>query len=170
METCYPQMWSAVKCAYCRKSAIPRKNGRPTGRPFFEKWGIDKGRGWGYNEACCTGGTGWYGYPGSEAILENLLPFPFPASVIGMVLLFVLLATGLLKLEHVREKADFLLANMAFFFLPAGVSVMNYFDVLSSALVPLLVICLVTTVLVFGATALSIKLTLRLMGRGKSHG
>lgn len=103
-------------------------------------------------------------------ILENLLPFPFPASVIGMVLLFVLLATGLLKLEHVREKADFLLANMAFFFLPAGVSVMNYFDVLSGALVPLLVICLVTTVLVFGATALSIKLTLRLMGRGKSHG
>lgn len=103
-------------------------------------------------------------------ILENLLPFPFPGSVIGMVLLFVLLATGVLRLEHVREKADFLLANMAFFFLPAGVSVMNYFDVLDSALVPLLVICLVTTVLVFGATALSVKLTLRLMGRGKQHG
>lgn len=102
-------------------------------------------------------------------ILERLLPFPFPASVIGMVLLFILLSTGLLKLEHVREKADFLLANMAFFFLPAGVSVMNYFDVLGSALVPLLVICLVTTVLVFGATALSIKLTLRLMGRRKDR-
>ena len=46
---------------------------------------------------------------------------------------------------------------------------MNYFDLLGSALVPLLVICLATTVLVFGATALSIKLTLRLMGRGKGH-
>lgn len=103
-------------------------------------------------------------------ILESLLPIPFPASVIGMVLLFILLATGVLKLEHVREKADFLLANMAFFFLPAGVSVMNYFDVLGSAFVPLLVICLVTTVLVFGATALSIKFTLRLMERGKKHG
>ncbi len=102
-------------------------------------------------------------------VLERLLPFPFPASAIGMVLLFILLATGLLKLEHVREKADFLLANMAFFFLPAGVSVMNYFDVLGGALVPLLVICLVTTVLVFGATALSIKLTLRLMGRRKDR-
>ena len=102
-------------------------------------------------------------------ILENLLPVPFPASVIGMALLFALLATGVLKLEHVREKADFLLANMAFFFLPAGVNAMNYFDLLGSALVPLLVICLATTVLVFGATALSIKLTLRLMGRGKGH-
>lgn len=103
-------------------------------------------------------------------ILESLLPFPFPASVIGMVLLFVLLTTGVLKLEHVREKADFLLANMAFFFLPAGVSVMNYFGILSSTLVPLLVICFVSTVLVFGATALSIKLTLRLMGRGENRG
>ena len=111
-----------------------------------------------------------FGVCWASQILEHLLPVPFPASVIGMVLLFVLLATGVLKLEHVREKADFLLANMAFFFLPAGVSVMNYFDVLRSALVPLLVICLVTTVLVFGATALSIKLTLRLMGRGKRHG
>ena len=103
-------------------------------------------------------------------ILESLLPIPFPASVIGMVLLFILLATGVLKLEHVREKADFLLANMAFFFLPAGVSMLNYFDVLKSTWVQLLVICLVTTVLVFGATALSIKFTLRLMERGKKHG
>lgn len=102
-------------------------------------------------------------------ILQDLLPIPFPASVIGMLLLFVLLSTGVLKLKHIREKADFLLANMAFFFLPAGVSVMNYFDVLRSALVPLLVICLVTTVLVFGATALSIKATLRLMERRKRH-
>ena len=102
-------------------------------------------------------------------ILESLLPFPFPASVIGMVLLFVLLATGVLRLEHVREKADFLLANMSFFFLPAGVSILNYLDELRSALVPLLVICMVTTVLVFGATALSIKLTLYLMGRRKKR-
>lgn len=55
-------------------------------------------------------------------LIEAALPVPFPASVIGMLLLLALLATGLLKIEHIREKADFLLANMAFFFLPAGVS------------------------------------------------
>lgn len=103
-------------------------------------------------------------------ILESLIPFPLPASVIGMVLLFILLATGVLRLEHVREKADFLLANMSFFFLPAGVSILNYFDVLRDALVPLVLICIITTVLVFGATALSIRLTLYLMGRRKKHG
>ena len=100
-------------------------------------------------------------------IIEWLLPVPFPASVIGMVLLFVLLAVRVLQVDHIREKSDFLLGNMAFFFLPAGVSIINYFDILASNLIPLLVICLVTTVLVFGATALSIKLTMRLMERGK---
>lgn len=63
-----------------------------------------------------------------------------------MVLLLLLLASGLLRVEHIQEKADFLLANMAFFFLPAGVSIMNYFDLLRSSAVALVVICLVTTV------------------------
>lgn len=102
-------------------------------------------------------------------VLESLLPFAFPASVIGMLLLFLLLAVRVLRVEHIQEKADFLLANMAFFFLPAGVSILNYLEELRSAAVALVVICLVTTVLVFGATTLSIKLTLRLMGRGKAH-
>ena len=55
----------------------------------------------------------------SEGIAA-VLPFSFPASVIGMILLFLLLLSGLLKIDHIREKSDFLLANMAFFFIPAG--------------------------------------------------
>ena len=94
---------------------------------------------------------------------------PFPASVIGMLLLLALLATGLLKIEHIREKADFLLANMAFFFLPAGVSVINYFDVLGRSAVALVLVCLLSTVITFGATALSIRFTLRLLERRKSR-
>ena len=100
-------------------------------------------------------------------IVEKLLPFDFPASVIGMVLLFVLLSCKILKVEHIREKSDFLLANMAFFFVPAGVSIINYFDVLKSSVVQLLLICLFTTVLTFAATAGSIRLTLKLMNRRK---
>ena len=100
-------------------------------------------------------------------IVEKLLPFDFPASVIGMILLFALLVFRVLKVEHIREKSDFLLANMAFFFVPAGVSIINYFDVLKSSVVQLLLICLFTTVLTFAATAGSIRLTLKLMNRRK---
>lgn len=101
---------------------------------------------------------------GSE-LAASALPVPFPASVIGMLVLFALLATGVVRVEHVREKSDFLLANMAFFFIPAGVSVVNYLGLLRDSFWKLLVICLVTTVITFGATAMSLKAVTALLRR-----
>ena len=98
-------------------------------------------------------------------LVEKALPFSFPASVIGMLLLFICLLTGLLKIEHIQEKADFLLENMAFFFVPAGVSIINYFDVLKSTWIQLVVICVISTVVTFAVTAWSVKLTVRLLSR-----
>ena len=86
-------------------------------------------------------------------VIEKLLPFTFPASVF----------TGVLKIEHIQEKADFLLGNMAFFFVPAGVSIMNYFDVLKHSIVQLVFVCIISTIITFAVTAWSVKLTLRLM-------
>lgn len=93
--------------------------------------------------------------------VEKILPFAFPASVIGMLLLFVCLTTGLLKLEHIQEKADFLLSNMSFFFIPAGVSVINYFDLLKDKLAQLIFICVVSTIVTFAVTAWTVKWTSR---------
>ena len=98
-------------------------------------------------------------------LVEKVLPFAFPASVIGMILLFICLLTGVLKIEYIQEKADFLLENMAFFFVPAGVSIINYFDVLESTWIQLVVICVISTVVTFAVTAWSVKLTVRLLGR-----
>lgn len=100
-------------------------------------------------------------------MVEAILPFPFPASVIGMVLLLVLLLVRVLKVDHIREKSDFLLSNMAFFFIPAGVSIINYFDLLASNLIPLLILCFVSTLLTFGVTAYVVHLTRTLMNRRK---
>lgn len=100
-------------------------------------------------------------------VIASVLPIDFPASVIGMIFLFLCLLTGFLKIEHVQEKADFLLGNMAFFFVPAGVSIINYFDVLKSNIVPFLVICTVSTIITFAVTAYSVKLVMMLMNRRK---
>ena len=100
-------------------------------------------------------------------VIAEFLPFDFPASVIGMIFLFICLVTGLLKIERIQEKSDFLLGNMAFFFVPAGVSIMNYFDILKSSAVQLLIICIVSTVITFAVTAYSVKLTMKLMDRRK---
>lgn len=100
-------------------------------------------------------------------VIEHFLPFAFSASIIGMVLLFLCLVSGLLKIEHIQEKSDFLLSNMAFFFIPAGVSIINYFDVLKSSAWQILTVCIATTVVTFGVTALFMRLTMKLMKRGK---
>ena len=49
-------------------------------------------------------------------IAAYILPFTFPSQIIALIILFVLLITGVLKIEHIKEKSDFLLKNMAFFF------------------------------------------------------
>lgn len=100
-------------------------------------------------------------------VVEHFLPFEFPATVIGLVLLLLCLLTRLLTVEHVQEKSDFLLSNMAFFFIPAGVSMINYFDILKNNWVQLLVICVISTVVTFAVTAYSIRLTIKLMNRRK---
>ena len=100
-------------------------------------------------------------------VIEHYLPFSFPASVIGMILLLLCLLTGFLKIEHVQEKADFLLGNMAFFFVPAGASIINYFDILKSTVLQLLVICVVSTIVTFAVTAYAVTLTVKLMEKKK---
>ncbi len=100
-------------------------------------------------------------------IIESVLPFAFPASVTGMALLFICLAAGILKIEHVQEKADFLLENMAFFFIPAGVSIVNYFGLLKSSAVQIVIICVISTIITFAVTAYSVMLTIRWMNRRK---
>ena len=102
-------------------------------------------------------------------VIGEFLPFPFPASVIGMLLLFLCLAAGILKLEHLQEKADFLLENMAFFFVPAGVSIINYFDILKSNVLQIIVICVVSTVITFAVTAYTVKFAVKLTSAGKKR-
>lgn len=99
--------------------------------------------------------------------IEQILPFPFPSSVISLLLLLVLLVLRVIKLGQVREKADFLLGNLAFFFIPVSVSIMNYIDVIRKNAVAFLVICIVSTVLTFGATAWAVQLTCRLLNKRK---
>lgn len=102
-------------------------------------------------------------------IIVSYLPFAFPSSVLALLLLFLLLLTGILKTEHIREKSDFLLTNMAFFFIPSGVRLINYFDVLKDNIIPVIIICIITTILTFAATAYSMKITIKLIERRKNN-
>lgn len=87
-----------------------------------------------------------------------LLPVAFPASVISMVLLMVLLLTGVVKDRHIQTASHFLVANMAFFFLPSFVGLLEHIDLLKSQLVPLLLIIVLTTPVVYLVTGWTVRL------------
>ena len=87
-----------------------------------------------------------------------LLPVAFPASVISMVLLMVLLLTGVVKDRHIQRVSHFLVANMAFFFLPSFVGLLEHIELLKSQLVPLLLIIVLTTPVVYLITGWTVRL------------
>lgn len=95
------------------------------------------------------------------------LPFPFPASVIAMAMLFILLCTRVVKPAQMQQTGDFLLQNMAFFFIPAGVGILEHFDELKGSLLAFLAICLLTTVITFFAAAMTVRAVMALQSRGK---
>lgn len=101
--------------------------------------------------------------------LSSLLPVPIPGSILAMVLLFLLLVTKVLKPKHIAEKSDFLLGNMAFFFIPAGVGILEQASLLWENIIPLAVICVVSTMVTFAAASGTVRLVLRLQNRRARH-
>lgn len=85
-------------------------------------------------------------------IIKYFVPLPIPANIYGLVLLFLALLTGVVKLDQIRQVAGYLIEIMPLMFIPAGVGLMKCFDTLKSIWLPLLVTVLATTVLVMGVS------------------
>lgn len=88
----------------------------------------------------------------------SLLPFTFPASVLSMLVLLGLLLTGILKERHIGRVCSFFVGNMAFFFLPSCVGLLEHWGTLSAVLLPFFAVAVLTTPLVYAATAWTIQL------------
>lgn len=75
-----------------------------------------------------------------------------PSSIIGMLLLTLFLKLGWLRLEWVKGMSDFLVANLGFFFVPPGVALMLYFDVIAAELLPITIATVTSTIVVLVVT------------------
>jgi len=76
-----------------------------------------------------------------------------PSSIIGMLLLTTGLQLKIIKLTWIKNISDFLLDNMVFFFIPPGVAIMCYLDLISEELIPILSAILGSTILVLLSTS-----------------
>lgn len=72
-----------------------------------------------------------------------------PASIIGLVLLWICLMTGLLNVKLIQDGAGFLIAFLTLFFIPSTVGVIQYPELLSSAGILLVVAVTISSAFAF---------------------
>ncbi|MGN0400297.1 MAG: CidA/LrgA family protein [Blautia sp.] len=87
-------------------------------------------------------------------VLNRILPFPIPASVYGLMLLLTALLTGVLKVNQVKEAADFLIEIMPVMFIPAAAGLVDSWGILRPVIFPVGVITVISTVVVMAVTGL----------------
>ena len=93
--------------------------------------------------------------------LHVLIPLPVPASVYGLVIMLIALGTHIIRLEQVKEAAEFLIEIMPVMFIPAGVGLMASWGVLKPMLVSVLVVTVVAIITVMAVTGQVTQIIIR---------
>lgn len=100
-------------------------------------------------------------------IIKFLLPLPVPASIYGLILLFLLLKSGVLKLDQIEHVGGLLLELMPLLLVPASVSFLTVLDMIQGMLLPVLIMGFVGTVVVMIVTGMISQALVRRDGEEK---
>jgi holin-like protein len=90
-------------------------------------------------------------------LLSSSLHLPIPGNILGMIILFILLYTKIIKVDNISNVTNFLLNHLAFFFIPAGVGLMTSLGIIKSTWWQLLIVCLLTTIIIIGVTGIVVQ-------------
>ncbi len=77
---------------------------------------------------------------------------PVPSSIIGMLLLTAALKTRVVRVSWVDRISDFLVRNLGFFFVPAGVGLMRCLGVIKGELLPIMIATIASTFAIIAVT------------------
>ena len=100
-------------------------------------------------------------------LLYFVIPLPIPASVYGMAILFISLCLGIIKLEMVEDVADWILSIMPIFFIAPTVGLIEAFADIEGQVIPLVIMCIVSTFVVTSVTGLTAQGIIRLRKKKK---
>lgn len=95
--------------------------------------------------------------------LSRLLALPVPGGIVGLALVVLLLATKRLNLLSMKRGADWLLAEMLLFFVPAVLAVLDHREFRGLVGLKILFVILPSTAAVMAVTAFAIDRCTRWM-------
>ncbi|WP_027623169.1 CidA/LrgA family protein [Clostridium lundense] len=99
--------------------------------------------------------------------IHSFFKLNIPGNVIGMLILFLCLFTGIIKVNMIDHVSKFLLDHLAFFFIPAGVGIISCMPILSGKWIAFLSVCLISTVIIIAVTGWTIQLYVRRVGKNE---
>lgn len=100
-------------------------------------------------------------------LVRLLIPAPIPASIYGLIILFLCLQFRIVKLESIEETGNFLLTIMPLLFVPPTVGLIDKWQCLSSIAAPALALIIFGTLATMVATGAAAQFLLRSQDRGK---
>ena len=99
-----------------------------------------------------------------------LLPFPVPGGAIGLVTLYLLLATGRLRLSWIERGASLLVRHLGLFLVPFGVGFMAFGELMAVQGIALLAVLIGCTAFGIGVTGLASGAVLHLARHVHGYG
>ena len=81
----------------------------------------------------------------------------FPAPILGIIVMFLLLQLNVLKREWIKDICDCILKYMPLLFVPLAVGIITYYGVIEKNLIPILINVVVTTTLTLLLTAIFVE-------------
>ena len=94
-------------------------------------------------------------------MLNHYIPLPVPASIYGIVIMFICLLTRIIKVEHVKEVSGFLIEIMPLVFIPAAVGLINSWGLISDKWYMYVTVIIATTILVMAVSGLMTQFAIR---------
>lgn len=85
-------------------------------------------------------------------LLHYILPLPIPASIYGIVLLFVALEFKWVKVKDIRETSSFLIAVMPVMFIPAAVGLIDSWKSIGNSWLEYIIVTVLSTFVVMGVS------------------
>lgn len=88
-------------------------------------------------------------------LISDLFPksFVVPTPLIGMILLYILLAGQIVKLEQVEKLGDFMISLIAFLFVPSGIQLAGNLDLMKKEGLQDVFVIIISTIILLAVIA-----------------
>jgi holin-like protein len=107
-----------------------------------------------------------------SSILSALMPksFPIPVPVWGLIILYILLTTKVIKLHQVEKMSTFLIGIIGFLFVPSGIQLYQNLDIIKDDGLKLILAIIFSTIIILVVIAFTTKLVIFISNKIRHRG